>query len=158
MIIFELVLSLTPSIEHLQLIRSVELNVFTSYLPQWEKFVKTKLPLLYKFEFFLVDHRMFFNAAPVDTESVINPFRTSFWIETKKWFVICDYINSPRTIILYTPSFFDSQFEYVYQSKQISRSTSSSTINNRIVMDGVRKIHLNLENVISLATSIQVKK
>ncbi len=158
MVIFELILSLTPSIEHLQLIRCVELDIFTSYLPQWEKFVKKNLLLLNKFEFFLVDHRIFFNATPVDTESVINPFRTSFWIETKKWFVICDYIISPRTIIVYTPSFFDPQFEYVYQSKQISRSTTSSTINNSIVMDGVRKIHLNLESVMSSATSIQVKK
>jgi hypothetical protein len=157
MIILEMLLSLTPSIEHLQLMRSVELNAFISHLPQWEKFVKTKLPLLKKFECFLVNHDSFDNT-PVDTESIVNPFRTSFWIETKKWFVTCDHIMRPLCVILYTPSFFDPQFEYNYKSKQISRSTSTPMINKKIVMDGVRKMYLNLEDVMPLATSTQVKK
>ncbi len=160
MIILELILSVAPSIKHLKLMRSIDLDVFTSNLTRWENFVKSKLLLLNQFEFFLLDNQQFFfvnpPSTPVDTELIITPFRTSFWIETKKWFVICDYIISPRTIILYTPSFFDPQFEYFYQSKQISRSTSLSTMNNTIILDGVRKIRLDLENIMPLATSTEV--
>jgi hypothetical protein len=60
-------------------------------------------------------------------------------------------------VILYTPSFFDPEFEYVYHSKPTSRSTSSSVIDNPVIMDEVKKMYLNLESVMQLATSTQVK-
>ncbi|CAF0803832.1 unnamed protein product [Rotaria sordida] len=91
---------------------------------------------------------------PIDTELLIAPFRTSFWT-TKSWFVICDHIVCPRTVILYTPLSFDPQFEFAYESKKICRSTSAPTINNTIVMDGVRKMRLDLSKVMPLATSSQ---
>jgi hypothetical protein len=155
MTILELLLSLTPSLEHLRLMRSVSLNAFTSHLSDWEKFVETKMPLLNKFEFFLVDaqHDVL---TQVDTESFIASFRTPFWTKTKKWFVICDYIADPRAVLLYSPSVFDPQFEYVYKSKEVHRSTSAPIIHNKITMNGVRKMRLDITEVMSLVTSPQV--
>jgi hypothetical protein len=154
-IILELLLSMTPSIQHLQLIRSADLHAFASYIPQWQKFVEAKLPLLNKFEFFLTEYLQFFNAS-VDTESLIVAFRSSFWTETKKWSVTCDYVVYPRMVILYTSSFFDPEFEYDYQSKQICRTTSIPTNKNTMKMDGVRKMRLNLTQVMPLTTSPEV--
>ncbi|CAF4664812.1 unnamed protein product [Rotaria sp. Silwood1] len=134
--------------------RTVDLHVFISHLQQWEKFVETKLPSLTKFECFLTEDLLYFDH-PINAELLVAPFRKSFWTETKSWFVICDHIVRPRTVILYTPLCFDPQFEYVYESKEIWRSTSAPTINNTIVMGGVRKLRLDLTKVMSLATSSQ---
>ncbi|CAF1025640.1 unnamed protein product [Rotaria magnacalcarata] len=153
-ILLESLLLLVPSIERLQLIRSIDLHTFIAHLHQWVNFVETKLLSLTQFEFFLTDDQHDFNFM-VDTESLIGPFRTSFWTEKKSWFAICDYIVSPRTVILYTPLIFDPEFEYVYESKEIRRSTSVPSINNPTKMDGVRKLRLDLTNVMALATSSQ---
>ncbi|CAF3544668.1 unnamed protein product [Rotaria socialis] len=153
-ILLELLLLLAPSIERLQLIRSIDLHTFIAHLHQWANFVETKLPFLTQFEFFLTEDEHDFNFT-VDTESLIDPFRTSFWTEKKSWFAICDYIVYPRTVILYTPLTFDPEFEYVYESKEIRRSSSVPNINNATKMDGVRKLRLDLTNVMTLATSSQ---
>ncbi|CAF1066157.1 unnamed protein product [Adineta steineri] len=150
----EFLLSFTPTLEHFHLIQSIDLDVFISYLPQWQTFIETKLLLLNKFNFFLVRHAQLITI-PVDTEQLMTPFRTTFWTETKQWFVICDYIMSSNILILYSSSFFDPQFEFIFESKQISRSTSTSTINNTIIMDEVQKLRLDLTKMMISATSPQ---
>jgi hypothetical protein len=153
MIIIELILSLTPTIEYLQLMRCVPLDVFTTHLSEWEKFVQLKLPLLNKFEFFLLDESYNYLNNSVDVESIVNPFRKSFWIETKKWFVECIHLISPRAIILHTLSLFDQQFIFIYQSKQTSSPTVVlNTLNNQI-----KKISLDLEVAMPSVTSAQVR-
>ncbi|CAF4093994.1 unnamed protein product [Rotaria sordida] len=157
MIILDSLLLLTPTLEQLRLIRAVDVHVFLSHLQQWEKFVETKLPSLINFECFLTEDLLYFdNPHPIDTELLIAPFRKPFWTGTKSWFVICDHIVCPRTVILYTPGSFDPQFEYVYESKEILRSTSAPTITNTIVMNGVRKMRMDLTKVMTAATSPQV--
>ncbi|CAF2910771.1 unnamed protein product [Rotaria sp. Silwood2] len=97
--ILQLLLSHIPSLEHLRLMRSVSLNDFTSHLSEWEKFVGTKLPLLNKFEIFLVDDQPDV-LTQVDTESLVALFRTPFWTKTKNWLVICDYITDRRSVFV----------------------------------------------------------
>jgi hypothetical protein len=157
MFILKLLLSLTLSIENLQLIRCIDLNEFISHSTEWETFLQTKLPSLNKLQFFLIDDGQVFANTLFNTELILNSFRTPFWIERKKWFVICDYIISSQIVILYTPSCFDPEFEYVYHSKPTSRSTSSSVIDNPVIMDEVKKMYLDLGSVMHLATSTQVK-
>ena len=156
MIILESILSLVPSLEHLQLMRSVDLHNFVSHVHQWEKLVSTKLISLTKFDCFLIAKRHYFDT-PTDTESLIAPFRASFWTKTKGWLIICDHIVSSQTVILYTPPIFDPQFEFIYESKEIRRSTSVPTMNDKILMSGVRKMSLDLTNVMCSATSSQVR-
>ena len=145
MIILEMLLSLTPSVEHLQLMRCVDLNAFTAHLLNWEKFVQSKLPLLKKFELLLMSDPFQFAANSLDVESIISPFRKAFWIEKNKWFVICDYVSFTRTFILSTLSYFDPELEYLHQIRR-----------NPLVMDRVKKLHLQLETTMSLVTSPQV--
>ena len=152
LIILEIILSLTPTIKYLQLMKSIDIDGFISNLTRLENFIQLKLPLLNKFEFFLIDRQIFVNNF-VDISSIIKLFQTSFWIELKKWFVICDYYVTPRNILLYTSTFFDPQFELQYQSKQIYRSTSLITNNNKIILNDLKKISLDLEAVMPNATS-----
>ena len=156
MIILESILSLVPSLEHLQLMRSVDLHSFVLHVHRWEKLVSTKLISLTKFDCFLIANGYYFET-PTDTESLIAPFRTSFWTETKGWLIVCDHIVSSQTVILYTPPIFDPQFEFIYESKEIRRSTSVPTINDKILMSGVRKMSLDLTKMMCLATSSQVR-
>lgn len=154
-----IILSLTPTIEHLQLIRSISLDDFVANLSEFEKFIQEKLTILNKFDFFL-SYRRYYDDTPVDIQTYFTPFQTPFWISTKKWFVICEYIQSTQSVLLYTPSITDSQLDYYYHSKQITRLISSSlSINdNSILMDGVRKLYLNLDSVMSSVTSLQVRR
>jgi hypothetical protein len=153
--ILEVLLSLAPSLEHLRLMRSVDVYPLIAHLPRWEQFITTKLPLLTKFEFFLMENARFSNNV-IDTEVIIAPFRTSFWTETKRWFTTCDYMLEPRTVLLYTPPIFDPHMEYAYESKRIDRSSSAPTDSKITVMDKVHRISLDLSRVMSLATSSHV--
>lgn len=156
-----IILSLTPTIEEFQLIKSIKLNEFTSNLSELEKFIEKQLILLDKFGFFINDRQYFLDQSDVDIQSYLTPFQTKFWLSIKKWFVICEYIQSPRTILLYTPSIYDPNFEFHYETKQMISSSSSPTINNnnnnRIQMDGIRKIHLDLTQIMPLVTSAKVR-
>ncbi|UJR19959.1 hypothetical protein I4U23_023091 [Adineta vaga] len=137
MAILELLLSLTPLLKHLGLVRAVSLHAFISHLSEWEKFIGTRMLLLKKFEFFLIDDQNHI-LPELDPESYIASFRTPFWTEMKKWFITCDCItdSNSSTILLYSSSFFDPQFEYV-------------------LMNGVRKMRLNIVEVMSQVTSSQ---
>ena len=70
---------------------------------QWEKLIKTKLPHLKRFDF----QRISRANSPATLETVLNQeiasFRTPFWIEEKRWLVICTWHSSSRSIEIYTP-------------------------------------------------------
>ena len=156
MTILETLLALAPGLKHLRLIRSMDVSHFILHLSRWEQFIRAKLPSLTQFEFFLTEDSLFTNT-PIDTELLVAPFRASFWAETMHCLTACDYIVRPRTVILYTPPIFDPRMEYVYESKQIYHSSSAATAGNIAVMNGVRRMRLNLSRVMSLATSSHVR-
>lgn len=153
--VLETLLSLAPSLEHLRLIRSVDLHPFVSHVPQWEQFIKAKLPLLTKFEFFLTGYAQPSNDV-ILTESLVAPFRTSFWIEEKRWFTTCDFMLHPGNVLLYTTPIFDLQEQHTYESKRIDRSTSAPTDSQTIAMDKVHRMSWDLSRVMSLAASSHV--
>ncbi|CAF3735494.1 unnamed protein product [Rotaria sp. Silwood1] len=87
----ESLLSLLPSLTHLRLINKTLLTdplLYDNY--RWENFIQTKLPLLNKFEFWFT-YLALNNQDFTTVESLIAPFRTSFWLEIKHWLVKCDY-------------------------------------------------------------------
>lgn len=155
MILLESLLVLAPSLQHLQLIRSLDIHRFLSSVNHFVEFIKEKLLSLDKFEFFIIENQQNSDLS-MDAESIIAPFRTSFWIETKKWFVICDYISYQQTFILYTSSTFDPQFEYIYESKEIQHLTTVPSVHKILTMKEVRRLTLDLTTVVSAATSSQV--
>jgi hypothetical protein len=99
----ELLLSQTPTLSYLKLSscdRIVD-SMFDGY--NWEQFIRTKLHLLNKFELFLsyIDET---NDDNNSLNSLIAPFRTPFWLNDKRWFIICDYLFESEMIRLYTTS------------------------------------------------------
>ncbi|CAF1468361.1 unnamed protein product, partial [Adineta steineri] len=99
-----LLLSYTPSITYLKLIiYGAELDSLFDG-SQWEEFIQTKLPFLNKFHF-CFRHTIQKNYEKyISIDSIINQYRTPFWLEKKRWFVTCDCVmrSSLSEIILYT--------------------------------------------------------
>ncbi|CAF4005267.1 unnamed protein product [Rotaria magnacalcarata] len=82
----DFLLSLTPSLIHFKLI-NVGWNsnsLFDGF--RWEEFIQKRLPFLN------------------NLHSIINSYRTPFWLERKHWYVTCDYTISASSsqVILYT--------------------------------------------------------
>ncbi|CAF4582614.1 unnamed protein product, partial [Rotaria sp. Silwood2] len=77
----EALLSRLPTLKHLRLLfPSCEPKSGLFDGSRWEEFIRSKLPLLNKFEFsFNVSKR--FHPNDVTIESLIAPFRTPFWLE-----------------------------------------------------------------------------
>ncbi|CAF3765104.1 unnamed protein product [Adineta steineri] len=94
-------LLLTPSLVHLKLVssRSKIDSIFDgSY---WEQFIQNNLLLLNKFHFFFACNNNKLNDITT-LDSVILPFQSPFWRNSKRWFVTCDYIPEESKIRLYT--------------------------------------------------------
>jgi hypothetical protein len=135
-------LSLTSSLVHLKLIGTES----TLDGNRWEQFIQTNLPLLDKFEFFFNNWRPGQNQNLVDIELIIAPFRSPFWVEYKKWFVICEYrIDSLCQIYLYSIPVCESSMQYEPDSEKISLSTYPKTMDSDpSMMDNVDTISLSM--------------
>ena len=98
---FELLSLSIPSLRHLKLTGSRRTfdSVFDgSY---WEKLVSKKLSQLDKLEFFF-SYQYGTNENLISLESLIVPFRTQFWLLTKRWFVVCAFTLKSREIWVHT--------------------------------------------------------
>ncbi|CAF1271638.1 unnamed protein product [Rotaria sp. Silwood1] len=142
----ELCLSLTPALIYLKLIGSGNLfnSSFDGY--RWEQLIKTKLPLLEKFDFFI----SVFTHVNFDTnyiEQIISLYQTSFWLDEKHCLVICDYIIYIHKLILYSLPICNLHF--VYHSEKSKVSASNFTINNHdpMMMDNVKQLDIHLSKV-----------
>jgi hypothetical protein len=98
---FELLLEPINALRHLKLIsRKREFDSMFDGC-HWQKIIQIKLPYLDKFEFFFSYlHHQGHNL--INLESVIAPFRASFWLVDKQWFVSCAWVFSLSTIWLHT--------------------------------------------------------
>ncbi|CAF2859740.1 unnamed protein product [Rotaria sp. Silwood2] len=71
---------------------------------KWEEFIQNKLPRLNNFEFCFRQTLDYNNNHP-SHHSIINLYRTPFWLEKKHWYVTCDCVirsSFASEIILYT--------------------------------------------------------
>ncbi|UJR16939.1 hypothetical protein I4U23_003837 [Adineta vaga] len=94
---------------------------------RWEKFIAKHLPLLNKFQFCFNENRVKQWDFP-DMQSIIESFRTIFWLNTKRWFVTCEYnLYSPKSIQLYSNSLDESSLKTKFKSKTISVTTFKAT-------------------------------
>ena len=105
-LIFEQVcsmLSLTPSLVHLQINLQDLKNDCILNGTDWEEFLQNKLIHLNNFQFYfacdaeMIDRRR-------SLSSIIEPFKTTFWLKEKRWIVLCDFILRTSEMILYTLS------------------------------------------------------
>ena len=147
MVQLEFLLPLTPSLVQLTLINSP--STPNSLLDgfRWETLIKTKLSSLKTFQF--VFHQLLLRTyeSDADLESLVTPFRTSFWLEDKRWLINCQSIKSCHTIKLYSIPFADTSYDYNFDPSTISLSTAARKIHSVCIMDHVRCLSLNLTEI-----------
>jgi hypothetical protein len=130
--VVESLLLMTCSIVYLKLIGGE--NMMNG--KRWEQFITKNLPHLdHQFEFYFNEQKS--TAQPEeDFKLILSSFRTPFWIERKKWFVICEYRKRfPYVINLYSIPICKSSLEYETDSYKICLSTdppmSETTMGNQ---------------------------
>lgn len=150
-----LLLSLTPSLVHLQLTGSVSSSDPILDGSQWEEFIQDKLPLLEKFEFFFrakIDQ----NNSPINIESWIVPFKTIFWLQHKSWLVSCNYIIKTSTLRLYSIPICDPCITYESDFDKIECTNYTTMDNDISIMNNVREVHLDLPLMMTTITAQKV--
>jgi len=151
----EFLLSLVPSLVHLQLTGSVNSSDAILDGSRWEEFIQTKLPSLKKFEFFF-RAKIDINHNPTTIESWIVPFRTMFWVKYKSWFVTCNYIIKTSTLRLYSIPICDPCITYESDFDKIAYTTCTTNDNDTLIMNNVREVHLDLPLMMSTVTTQKV--
>ncbi|UJR16665.1 hypothetical protein I4U23_003565 [Adineta vaga] len=120
----ELFLSLTPLLTDLKLIGGNDmLNG-----KRWEDFIQINLSHLNKFEFYFRERR---SVKPTinNLKFISNSFKTPFWTEYKKWFVVCEYEHHQygmNFICLYSIPICISFINYPPASQKESLITSNN--------------------------------
>ncbi|CAM4771798.1 unnamed protein product [Rotaria magnacalcarata] len=142
MAIIESLLSLTPSLMHLTIVGNSN-DLFHG--SRWEKFIQTKLLHLNKFQF-TFQSNINVNHDLAGLESIIQSFRTPFWIETKQWFVTAMCVQHLSVINLYTINDCASKINFRPNANKITRSTASTKIGQEI-MQTVREISLDINEM-----------
>jgi hypothetical protein len=143
----ESLLALTCSLVELKLINSPSTPNSLIDGSRWESLIKTKFFFLNKFQF--VFHQLFVRIyeCNADVELLMIPFRTSFWLEDKQWFVNCQSIKSSHMIQLYSIPFSIISYGYNFDPGNILLSTSTRKFNRSLIMDHVRCLSLNLKEI-----------
>ena len=146
----ELLLSLVPALTHLRLIGDcpdLSNSIFDG--SQWEAFIQTKLHLLNKFEFSFTCWKDYGAGKTTynNMESMIASFQTSFWLETKRWFVTiaCSNHEYIQEINVHSIPFCEDDFHYPETWNNISCSVSTTIDNDVEIMENVRHLYLNLD-------------
>ncbi|CAF1259680.1 unnamed protein product [Rotaria sordida] len=151
----ELLLSLTPSLVHLQLTGSVNLLDAILDGARWEEFIQIKLSSLKKFEFFFRT-KTDINHNPIDIESWVSPFRTMFWLKHKSWFVTCNFSIKTATLRLYSVPICDPCITYESDFDKIVCTTCTAIENDALIMNNVREVHLDLTLMMASITAQKV--
>jgi hypothetical protein len=118
----ESLLSLTPSLVRLKLVatRSELDSVFNSSF--WEQLIRNNLLLLREFEFFFA-YTIDNNIKTPSLDFIVAPFRASFWLDDKHWFVACNYaIRSSQIRLITTPPCIDN-FEILVSCEASSKNS-----------------------------------
>jgi hypothetical protein len=95
----EVILLHTPSLVYLKVVNNDDACQTLFNGSRWEKLIQMKLPQLKNFEFFFAKIPSHTDGS-AEIESLIGPFRTPFWSETKQWTVAFAYLKHIRRVIL----------------------------------------------------------
>lgn len=147
----ELFLALFPKLTYLQLSGPLY-GAHSSLLNgnRWEHLIQTKLLLLNRFEFYLIHFSRVGTDCPT-LETLIEPFRTSFWLENKSSIIKCDEEHNKdyKKLHLYTIPTFRNEFDYSHQRSKIVYSLSNIVDNNQPVIFNTKTLILELNEVIN---------
>jgi len=105
------ILTLTPSLEYLKVIVLIpDRSLFQG--SEWESVIMTHLPHLQRFEFFFCEYSVT-NYNSNDHRLIMTQYQMPFWVETKRWSVVCMYDPGIHTIILYSRPMCLTSYTYV---------------------------------------------
>ena len=142
-------LSQTPCLRYFKIITS-SLEMMDG--SRWEQMIKTKLPLLNKFEFYTRSERY---RSQGNVESVLNemiaPFRTSFWRDEKRWRVTCELVSTENriTITIYTSPMCSSQYTDLSELKTKAISNFDSNDQHSTVrLEAVTELRVQLYEIL----------
>ncbi|CAF4021103.1 unnamed protein product [Rotaria magnacalcarata] len=142
---FQLLLSLTPSLQHLHIVGGIDLFDGTC----WEKFIQKHLKNLNRFEFAFCGNTDYEFNNSADVEALITSYRTPFWIENKHWFVICYYFKKSANYSLYSLPICKTKVKFYPHEDKISCSTDSKFYNDASMTDNVHEMQLNLTDLMA---------
>ncbi|UJR38730.1 hypothetical protein I4U23_031395 [Adineta vaga] len=128
----EFILYFTPLLTHLYIRNSKSRFDCFQRLSQWENFIQKNLVYLYKFQFSLTCEDFHIN----HIETLINAFRSSFWLEEKSWPIICEVYNWSQwsELTIYSSTNVQTFFPHHCNYKTIFCSTSTMSYNNQITL------------------------
>ena len=134
----------TPSLVHLKLIGNCQL--FDG--KRWEHFIQLNLSHLNRFQFD-IECETSKRQTQEDLELILQSYRTSFWIQFKKWFITLQFDQTrPFYYRIYSLPFCHSSYRYFYHSEIIFLSTSNQicpTINiSQLTLDFYSSFSENL--------------
>lgn len=142
----ELILSLTPSLEHFHIIGGS--NLSDGY--RWEKFIQKKLLKLNQFEFAFCGNSDIILDNGMNVEALITCFQTKFWIEIKQWFVVCYYFKNTANYSLYSLPLCKSNVRFYPKKDKISCSTYENIDSDKSITDNIHEMQLNLTNLMAI--------
>ena len=147
----EFFLSMTPALTHLKLIGTG--NFCDGY--RWENFIQLHLPALNKFEFsFTETHNSQKNFQEV--KFIGMKFQTPFWLEQKKWFIICELdMDTLKCITLYSIPICIPVLSYEPRTTSISTCPESSD-EHISIMDNVNTLKLDFNKLVPFDTKRRV--
>lgn len=151
----ELLFSCMPSVRRLKLHGRHESVNFLFDGSYWKQMISRCLPQLQEFKFDFITRS--FNEND-EIESIIDSFRTSFWLEEKCWFVSCTfrgYFPKAR-IILRSPPIVITDIDYSEKGFTFSLFNTPPSMNDRVVINSVRRVKLNLASMLYSAAATQV--
>ena len=128
---------ITPNLRYLKLLGRSWLNNGR----EWEEFIQLNLPHLNQFEFFICSLYLY-KSERTTLKNFIDSFRSSFWIEHKRWFVAGHVeLNHPHPYQIYIYSL--PICNMTLKSNLISKHVGS-TSPNFIFNHHVNELHLSL--------------
>ncbi|CAF1141273.1 unnamed protein product [Adineta ricciae] len=146
---YESLLSYTPALVHLHLTDYLTEFACLQRLSQWESFIRQKLPSLQTFKFHVSTNE--YERHDTNTiESLVNAFRTPFWLQLKRWYVTCLYTadGTKPMLSLYSRSDSYNNFPDNMSRGYLSYSTSTTENDNVIDMNINWKVRLNASDVV----------
>ncbi|CAF3087941.1 unnamed protein product [Rotaria sp. Silwood2] len=137
----ELLLSLLPSINHLDLASSGRPFEFVRRLSKWEEFIRSKLPRLYQFEFCIFCYCSNWE----NFDLFIASFRTPFWLEEKRWFVTCQFRDDWTTsfTLFTTPESSTLSHQKEHYFDKITCSNSITSEHDQREINCIENIHFD---------------
>ncbi|CAF1269047.1 unnamed protein product [Adineta ricciae] len=155
--LLESLLSYMPALVHLHLSTYFTTFYFLQRLSQWESFIREKLPVLNTFKLYASTEQYQYLDVK-DIESMLNRFRTPFWLELKRWYITCEYVKDGNTSNIRLYSRKDSHRNFPAKSSPAMLTHSASTTRNDDITDmSIKwKVRLNLLLMTAVAISQQI--